>query len=154
MKLSFALLFACISTLAMAQPVAWSFRAVPLGGGEHRLELTAVNEGGWHLYATVLPSDEGPVPTSFSFVPDSSHVQVGALEEPVPVEKYDPNFAMVVRYHEDTTRFAQRIKAIKAGPFTVEGELEYMCCNGNTCLPPLVVPFSIPVPAGTPLIER
>jgi hypothetical protein len=154
MKLPAVLLLACISTLSMAQPVSWSFQAVPLGNGEYRLELTAVNEDDWYLYATVLPSDEGPVPTSFRFTAAESYTLVDSLVEPGPVEQYDPNFAMVVRYHEDTTRFSQRIKAVGTDPFTVEGELEYMCCNSITCLPPLVVPFSIPVSSGTHQNDR
>ncbi|MEX1133157.1 MAG: protein-disulfide reductase DsbD domain-containing protein [Flavobacteriales bacterium] len=138
----------------MAQPVAWSFQVVSLGNAEYRVELTSVCEDDWYMYATVLPSDEGPLPTSFRFMPAESYTLVDSLVEPDPVEQYDPNFAMMVRYHDDTTRFSQRIKAMRAGPFTVEGQLEYMCCNSSTCLPPLVVPFSIPVSSRTPQNDR
>jgi hypothetical protein len=154
MKLCIALLFACISTLAMAQPIAWSFAAKTDNYGRVELELTAINEAGWYIYATVLPSDDGPVPTSFQFQVSDNFALVDPLEEPEPIEQYDPNFGMVVRYHADTTRFAQRIKALTADAFVVEGQLEYMCCNDRTCLPPRVVPFRIPVNTGTPQNDR
>lgn len=113
-----------------------------------------MNDEGWYLYATELPSDQGPIPTSLRFTPKESYALVGGIQEPAPEEQYDPNFAMLVRYHHDTTRFAQRIKLVGSAPSTVEGELEYMCCNSSTCLPPRVVPFSIVLPAATPQNDR
>ena len=78
-------------------------------------------------------------PTSFSIV--------GELKEPDPVEEYDPNFAMMVRYHSGQPRFVLSIKPSSDAPFVVEGEVEYMVCNDKTCLPPMTVPFRITVPA-------
>jgi thiol:disulfide interchange protein DsbD len=72
---------------------------------------------------------------------------IGGVEEPEPREGYDPNFAMVVRYHPGDTRFTRRLRPTASGPLTVSGEVEYMCCNDRTCLPPTVVSFQLEVDA-------
>lgn len=151
MRSLFAFLLACISTLGMAQPIQWTFNAVPEKDGTVLIELISTPDTDWHIYATVLPMDEGPLPTEFRFASSDSYELVGALGEPGPREEYDPNFAMILRFHSGVTRFTQRIRPTMVGAITVEGELEYMCCNDVTCLPPLVVPFSIPVAAIQPL---
>ena len=138
----------------MGQPITWAFAAVSGTNGEVQLQLTATAEEGWHLYATVLPSDEGPIPTSFDLKPSDQYVKVGGLLEPEATEEYDPNFGMDVRYHSGSPRFVQRIKPTSAAAFVVEGQLEYMCCNDVTCLPPRIVPFSIPVSTSTPELDR
>lgn len=128
-------------------PVAWSFAAVPGDDGLVRVELRAALEPGWHLYATVLPSDEGPLPTVFRFVASEGYEVVGELMEPGPEEEYDPNFGMVVRYHSGTPVFTLLVRRRSAGAFAVEGGVEYMVCDDTTCLPPVTVPFSIQVEA-------
>lgn len=154
MKVLVVLLAACSYTLALGQPIAWAFSSVAGSNGELHLELRATADPGWHIYATELPSEEGPVPTTFSFEPSDGFALDGVMLEPEPKEEYDPNFAMVVRYHGDTARFVQRISRRNADPFVVEGELEYMCCNDRTCLPPKRVPFSIPVAGAVPQPDR
>ena len=48
-------------------PVKWSF-GYRLDGDEHAvLEFTATIEEGWHVYATKLESDMGPIPTEIVF---------------------------------------------------------------------------------------
>jgi hypothetical protein len=138
----------------MGQPIAWSFAAVTDSSGALFVELTATAETGWHLYATELPSDEGPIATSFTFTPSENYSLSGPLLEPGAIEEYDPNFAMLVRYHGGVTRFKQGIIPNGTGAFVVEGVLEYMCCNDHTCLPPLRVPFRIPIAGITPQIDR
>jgi DsbC/DsbD-like thiol-disulfide interchange protein len=154
MAMIIALLVAWSSNFAPSHPVGWSFAAIPEQGGAVRIEMTATMEPGWYLYATELPGDEGPVPTIFRFKPSEQFVLVDAIQEPVPVEKYDPNFAMQVRYHSGTAVFVQDIERKDTSAIVVEGELEFMCCNDHTCLPPRIVPFSIPIPGGSPKHDR
>lgn len=130
-----------------AAPVVWSFGAHAQKDGIVLVELSAQLEDGWHMYATTLPSADGPLPTVFRFAPSTSFSIVGELHEPDPVEEYDPNFAMMVRYHSGQPRFVLKIKPSGDAPFVVAGELEYMVCNEKTCLPPVTVPFRITVPA-------
>lgn len=128
-------------------PATWMFSSEPSAGGVVNVQLQATLEEGWHLYAISLPSDQGPIATSFTFKNSSDWVASGEMIEPVPVEEYDMNFAMDVRHHSGSPVFVLPIKRATDKTFTVEGELEYMVCNNKTCLPPKVVPFSIVIPA-------
>lgn len=144
------LFIATILTAALHGPMAggpaiWSFSASTRHMGQVDIEMKAVIEKGWHMYATVLPSDQGPVPTSFRFEPSDAYVANGGVREPVPVEEYDDNFGMVVRHHSGEPTFVLPIDVKSNEPFIVKGEVEYMLCNDRTCLPPTVVPFEIDV---------
>lgn len=136
-------LLASLTCAAPAGPVKWHLSAQRISDGLVRVEVRSEVEEGWHIYATSLPVDEGPVATSIRFKPSGDYVLHGALEEPPAKEVYDPNFGMLVRYHEGSPAFAQVIEPSRPGAFDVEGEVEYMVCNDRTCLPPVVVPFKL-----------
>ena len=136
---------ALIATLPVGSPVTWSFSSAPAADGSVLIELTAQCAEGWHIYATELPSDEGPIATSFRFAPSEAYKVVGELKEPVPEEQYDPNFAMTVRSHSGAPRFVLSIMPRTHEPFAVDGEVEFMVCNERTCLPPVIVPFTVRV---------
>ena len=107
--------------------------------------LTATIEKGWHIYATDLVNDLGPLPTEIRFAPSQGFDMLGGLVEPIPDQVFDPNFEMEVRYHSGTVRFVQMVKPKGDGQVAVSGEVEYMVCNNETCLPPKTLPFHIPV---------
>lgn len=130
-----------------SDPAKWMFSSEQSTDGVVNVQLQATLEEGWHLYAISLPSDQGPIATSFTFKNSSEWVAAGELVEPVPVEEYDMNFAMDVRHHSGSPVFILPIKRATDKTFNVEGELEFMVCNNKTCLPPKVVPFSIVIPA-------
>ncbi len=138
-------LIASLTFIAPSSPVKWHFKAQRVGDGLVRIDIRTEVEEGWHIYATSLPSEEGPIATSIRFKPSGDYVLHGELEEPKAKEVYDHNFGMLVRYHEGSPAFAQVIKPGKPGAFDVEGEVEYMVCNDKTCLPPVVVPFKLRV---------
>jgi len=127
--------------------VTWSFLAKPLEGGVVSVECTATVQEGWHIYATRLENDLGPVPTTIRLLPSGSYSLVGELDEPKAEEVFDPNFEMLVRYHSGAPRFVQHVRPSGKGEPTIKGEVEFMVCNDVTCLPPEVVPFSITLPA-------
>jgi DsbC/DsbD-like thiol-disulfide interchange protein len=137
-----------ISSLIIAapsSPVKWKLQAHRMNDGLVRIDIRTEVEEGWHIYATTLPSDEGPIATSIRFKPSDAFTLIGELQEPTPTEVFDPNFSMVVRYHEGSPAFEQAVKPSKPGAFVVEGEVEYMVCNDKTCLPPIEVPFKLRV---------
>jgi DsbC/DsbD-like thiol-disulfide interchange protein len=141
-------LLICLSALligAPSSPVKWKFQAHRQDDGLVRIDIRTQVETGWHIYATTLPSEEGPIATSIRFKPSDDFSIAGALAEPKPIEEFDPNFGMVVRYHDGSPAFVQLIKQLKPGAIEVSGEVEYMVCNDKTCLPPVVVPFTLKV---------
>lgn len=143
--LALLILLASFATVPDTGPVTWRFQAQRTADGSVRVELTTEVEAGWHIYATSLPSDQGPIATSIRFTPSDAFVLVGSLEEPAPKEVFDENFGMDVRYHEGSPAFAQVVRPVAPGAFDIEGEVEYMVCNDKTCLPPVVVPFKLRV---------
>jgi DsbC/DsbD-like thiol-disulfide interchange protein len=130
-----------------SSPAAWSFACVGAKDGLAVVEVKAELEPGWHLYALDLPSDQGPIPTSITLKASKDYALVGPVLEPVPVEAYDDNFAMLVRYHAGSPTFTLKVKPLVSGAFDMEGEVVFMVCNDKTCLPPVAVPFRITVPA-------
>lgn len=132
---------------AAPAPVRWSFTATELADGRVRLDLAAEIEKGWHVYATRLPSDLGPLPTTVTFVSNAAYEPVDGVLEPEPEKANDPNFGMVLHFHSERVVFAQVIARRSSEAFSVQGEVEYMACNDQMCLPPVRVPFTIDVPA-------
>jgi len=124
--------------------VTWSFTYKPAANGTALVEMTAHVGEGWHIYATKLENDLGPIPTTIRFTPSGSYTLIGPVSEPVPEEVFDPNFEMQVRYHSGDPLFTQLVRA--NGKARVTGEVEFMACNDKTCLPPEVVTFSLDLP--------
>jgi thiol:disulfide interchange protein DsbD len=70
---------------------------------------------------------------------------VGKTGEPKPVTKYEDTFKMNVSYFEKEVVFTQKIKLKSTNVAAIKGQLEYMTCNNQKCLPPEDVNFTIPV---------
>lgn len=130
-----------------ARPVKWSVEAVERGPDAVVVRVMASLEDGWHIYATKLPREDGPLPTVFRFSSANTHEGPVGSQEPVAVEEMDPNFGMLVRHHSGSPVFEWHFKRLTTEPFQIAGEVEYMMCNDRTCLPPVIEPFMVNVPA-------
>jgi thiol:disulfide interchange protein DsbD len=123
-------------------PVKWSFELKDLPSAEKEITMTATIEKGWHLYDMNLP-EGGPVSTSISFEHLRGAEFAGKPYASVsPTEVFDPSFNMQLRWYTNAVTFAQKIKVTNHRAFSVSGEVEYMACNDEMCLPPKQVPFS------------
>ena len=49
---------------------------------------------------------------------------------------------MNLRWYPGTVSFTQKLKVTDPAKFKAEGEVEFMACNDETCLPPDQIPFS------------
>lgn len=145
-KLISPIMLALIALVAQAQiltPVKWKIKLDDKGGApEKEIVFTATADKGWHLYDMNLP-EGGPVSTSFTFETLNGAELIG---QPVPSVKpttvYDEQFAMNLRWYPGTVSFIQKLKVTDPAKFKVEGEVEFMACNDETCLPPDQIPFS------------
>lgn len=145
-KLISSIMLALIALAAQAQiltPVKWKIKLDDKGGApEKEIVFTATADKGWHLYDMNLP-EGGPVSTSFTFETLNGAELIG---QPVPSVKpttvYDEQFAMNLRWYPGTVSFIQKLKITDPAKFKVEGEVEFMACNDETCLPPDQIPFS------------
>lgn len=145
-KLISSIMLALIALAAQAQiltPVKWKIKLDDKGGApEKEIVFTATAVKGWHLYDMNLP-EGGPVSTSFTFETLNGAELIG---QPVPSVKpttvYDEQFAMNLRWYPGTVSFTQKLKVTDPAKFKAEGEVEFMACNDETCLPPDQIPFS------------
>ena len=145
-KLISSIMLALIALAVQAQiltPVKWKIKLDDKGGApEKEIVFTATADKGWHLYDMNLP-EGGPVSTSFTFETLNGAELIG---QPVPSVKpttvYDEQFAMNLRWYPGTVSFTQKLKVTDPAKFKAEGEVEFMACNDETCLPPDQIPFS------------
>ena len=122
-------------------PVKWAIGLEASKGVEALLVFTASIDKGWHLYDMNLPAG-GPVSTSFAFETLHGAELTGEPEASVePASIYDDLFDMELRWYEGTVTFTQKIKVTDARKFRLGGEVEFMACNDEMCLPPERVSF-------------
>lgn len=145
MKKLFSILLLVFVTLAVQaqihQPVKWKIKLEDSNSAEKEIVFTASSEKGWHLYDMNLP-EGGPVSTSFTFETLKGAELIGQPVSSVkPTVVYDELFAMDLRWYPGTVSFTQKVKITDPKKFKIEGEVEFMACNDETCLPPDRVSF-------------
>ena len=130
-------------------PVSWEFSQKNLPQDEIELSFKATIEGDWYMYSQHI-ADDGPVPTTFTFFnPEGVELLTDVLE-PEPIEEFDPNFDMVLKYFKKEVTFRQRLKSFSDTVFSLRGEVMFMTCDAMQCLPPEYVEFSFfDLPANT-----
>src|SRR4051812_31527171 len=131
-------LFLLFSLLAKAQvynPVKWKMSVEKISDTEYELRMNAKIQESWHLYSQNVP-DGGPLPTHFTFAKNTNYKLIGEVVEEAGKVIDDPVFKMQIKFFEKETTFRQRIKTMGNKPFEIKGELEFMVCNDQSCLPP------------------
>ncbi|MCA1764429.1 MAG: thiol:disulfide interchange protein, partial [Flavobacteriales bacterium] len=126
-------------------PVDWEMSVSETSDTEATLTFKATLEEGWHIYALDLPSDEGPLPTEFTFETSDKYELLGDPDQGKYITDYDPNFQMDLNYFADRAEFTQKIKRISPSDFSVKGELSFMVCNDEMCLPPEYIEIDLKV---------
>lgn len=140
MKKLFSILLLVFVTLAVQaqihQPVKWKIKLEDSKTAEKEIVFTATIEKGWHLYDMNLP-EGGPVSTSFTFETLQGAELIGQPVSNIkPTVVYDEQFAMDLRWFPGAVTFTQKVKILNPKKFKIEGEVEFMVCNDETCLPP------------------
>ncbi len=144
MKRFFTAFLFLMTTLAWAQPQAVTWSASYENTDEHTIvTVHAEIAEGWHLYSQNL-DEGGPIPTSFVLEDDAAFTTVGGWAEGEPHVEFDPNFDMDLAYFSDAADFTIKLLPTEK-EFTVKGELEFMVCNDEMCLPPTYEDFSVSV---------
>ncbi|WP_047545097.1 protein-disulfide reductase DsbD family protein [Psychroserpens sp. Hel_I_66] len=117
------------------EPVKWKTTVEKISDTEYDLISSTTIESGWHLYSQNVPED-GPIPTTFSYKPNSDFEIIGNTSEEEGHTVQDPVFQMKIKFFEDKAEFRQRIKILNQELSVVEGEVEFMACDDEKCLPP------------------
>jgi thiol:disulfide interchange protein DsbD len=147
MKRLLVVLFTLMSVVVSAQifnPVEWEFSQKQLSDTEIELQFKASIEDHWHLYSQHI-EDDGPVPTEFTFTTPDGFELVGNMQEGEPLEEFDPNFDMILKYFGNEAIFTQKVKVISATDFKLDGNVYFMVCDEAQCLPPEEVEFSFDI---------
>ena len=132
-----------LSAQIIRDAVSWSHSIEDKSPTEKVLVLTAVIKGDWHLYSTELPAG-GPTPTHLIVDKLTGAELVGKLTpNQKPIEKFDPNFEMTLRFFGGKVSFRQQIRITDPKKFAFEGAVRYMVCNDQQCLPPTNWEFKI-----------
>ena len=138
-KLVVTMWLALIALTLQAQiltPVKWKIKLEDPGTAEKAIVFTATSDKGWHLYDMNLPKG-GPVSTSFTFEVLNGAELIGTPESSQkPTTVFDEQFNMNLRWYPGTVSFTQKFKVTDPAKFKMEGTVEFMACNDETCLPP------------------
>ncbi len=117
------------------EPVKWSFKTEKTGNKTYEITFKAKIDDKWHLYSQDIPM--APPATVFNFEEGTGYKLEGKVLEPdKPIQEYDPNFEMELKYYAIEANFKQNVKLLGDGPVHVKGYIEYMCCDDSRCLPP------------------
>lgn len=120
-------------------PITWSFEQT-LFEGKLELRFIADIQDGWYLYAQEIAED-GPIPTSFLF--SNVELKSNKLQENSKhiVEAFDEMFGMELKKYKEQVVFITQIEVPKDQE-TINGFVEFMCCNNTQCLPPKQIEFT------------
>ena len=138
MKKYLFLLFTIMSFTGFAQiekPVKWIFSVEHVSERNYDLVIKADIQKGWNVYSQDVNPD-GPIPTSFVFNESVDFKLIDQVKESQPITKYDPVFQMELSSFQNEAIFKQRIELLNDTLSIVKGELEFMACNSEMCLPP------------------
>lgn len=154
-------LFTFISLIGVSQiynPVSWSTSVTDNKDGTFDLEIKAEIDEHWHLYSQILQNDDGPIATEFTFKATDDYELIGKVIEPKAITEFDPNFDMDLNFFEHEVTFIQKIKPKTPKALKIEGDVYFMVCDAEKCLPPEYVDLvfnidatgtiSEPAPAG------
>ena len=147
MKKIFILFFTLLSVITSAQiftPVSWDFSQKQVSDNEIELQFKATIDDGWYLYSQFI-GDDGPVPTEFTFTTEGGYSLVGTPKEGEPIEEFDPNFDMILKYFGHEAIFTQIVQVSSAEDFNLDGNVYFMVCDEAQCLPPEEVEFSFEI---------
>ncbi|AUP79299.1 protein-disulfide reductase DsbD domain-containing protein [Flavivirga eckloniae] len=126
-----------ISSMSYSQildPVKWSTSIKKVSNLEYDVIIKASIKPKYHLYSLKVPKG-GPLPTVFIFEDSEDYELVGKMTEDKGHTAFDPVFELNVKYFENVASFKQRIKLKSKKALKVIGEIEYMTCNEESCVP-------------------
>ena len=130
-------------------PTHWTFtasKAEAKVGDVVEIRMNATIDKGWHMYASDLNPDIGPIPTTLKLKENGSFEKIGAFISIAPKEEFEEVWNSKVRFFENKAALVQKIKILKANP-VIEGSVEYQTCSGTNCLPPAEKEFSVQIKA-------
>ena len=161
-SVSRALAMACLTFVALGasaqieDPVTWKFGLYPSEqDGMHDLVVHAKVDTCWHIYSQDNDPNDGPVPTEFAFEWPAGVTAQGNMTECTPIEEYDPNFMLDLKFFEENVYWHQTLDLSGASSDAViKGYVYFMVCDASMCLPPEEVGIEVRVADVQPASDR
>ena len=161
-SVSRALAMACLTFVALGasaqieDPVSWKFGLYPSEqDGMHDLVVHAEVDTCWHIYSQDNDPNDGPVPTEFAFEWPAGVTAQGNMNECTPIEEYDPNFMLDLKFFEENVYWHQTLDLSGASSDAViKGYVYFMVCDASMCLPPEEVGIEVRVADVQPASDR
>ncbi len=144
MKHSFFVLLLSFFTLGMSAqsstPVKWDFELVQ-SDNELAVKATASIDENWVVYSNYT-EEGGPIPTSIDI--ENAELIGKVSEEGELISEMSKMFFINVSKFKNEYSLVQKIK-IEEGQKEVNGYIRFMTCDGQRCLPPKNINFSLPI---------
>ena len=161
-SVSRALAMACLTVVALGasaqieDPVTWKFGLYPSEqDGMHDLVVHAEVDTCWHIYSQDNDPNDGPVPTEFAFEWPAGVTAQSNMTECTPIEEYDPNFMLDLKFFEENVYWHQTLDLSGASSDAViKGYVYFMVCDASMCLPPEEVAIEVRVADVQPASDR
>ena len=161
-SVSRTLAMACLTFVALGasaqieDPVTWEFGLYPSEqDGMHDLVVHAEVDTCWHIYSQDNDPNDGPVPTEFAFEWPAGVTAQGNMTECTPIEEYDPNFMLDLKFFEENVYWHQTLDLSGASSDAViKGYVYFMVCDASMCLPPEEVGIEVRVADVQPASDR
>jgi len=119
-------------------PASWEF-STTVDGDIITLNATGSIDEGWHIYSINPIEGNGPVSTELNIL-EGDYELVGTVSESGELHaEYDPNFMMDLEFYEESLVLSQSLKINNEN--AVKGEVYYMMCDAEKCLPPESIEF-------------
>lgn len=122
------------------EPVKWRFASEKTANNEYKLLFTADIDHSWYLYSQDIPMS--PPATTFNFEAAQGYELIGTVTEEASIEKFDPNFDMVVKFFDGQATFTQIVRLTGSQAVNINGFVEFMSCDDTRCIPPTEADFS------------
>lgn len=125
----------------------WNYGVEKISNKQLQVVLTTTLDSGWHIYSSQM-DDGGPQKTIVSVETGKSfQVAEKTTESGKLIEKFDSNFNITLRYYPQRAIFKKVVDITDTSAFTLKGNVSYMLCTDEVCLPPEEKEFTINVPA-------
>jgi len=111
-------------------------RLVYHAGENLYLDFNVNIDKGYHVYSS--HPDGSLSPTFVELLDSSLFSQIGILNEPKPIKKYDENFKQDIYYHKGSFKFKQDLKLsenLSPGMYNAKGTFVSYVCDATKCIP-------------------
>jgi thiol:disulfide interchange protein DsbD len=136
-------------------PIKWDVKSKFIEKNLYELEISAEIEDKWHLYSQFLESNEGydpdnsPLSTYITYELNPNFDTVGNTTELGIETHFDPVWEAEISFFSNKAYFIQLVKTLNTDSTIFKGNVNFMACDDQQCLPPDDYSFKIDLKSNT-----